>query len=324
MATKIIGTGSSVPQGIVTNDDLSAFVDTSDEWIRSRTGIRQRRLAVEESTTSMAAKAGAKALEGAQMSALDLDLILVATCSADGSMPNTACEVQELLGATHAVGMDINAACSGFVFALNTAHAYINSGFYKNALVIGAETLSRLIDWTDRRTCVLFGDGAGAVVIRADKEGNFQFIQKSDGSKKDALSCKDGRGGNPLKVKEGISEEIVSYLQMDGQEVFKFAVKKVPESILEVVEKVGVSLDEVKYFILHQANERILSSVAKRLGVSVEKFPMNLNLYGNTSAASIPILLDELNQQGKLEKGDRIILSGFGGGLTWGATLMEW
>lgn len=320
MVARIVGTGSAVPENIVTNDDLSRIVDTNDEWISTRTGIRERRIAKEENTTILACRAAKKALENAGMDAADVELILVATCTPDSFFPNTACRVQKEIGAWNAVGFDLSAACSGFVFALSTVQAYIRSGVYKNALLIGAETLSKLLNWEDRGTCVLFGDGAGAVVVKAHETGFMDMVQWSDGRGDSVLTC----GARQMKNVLAPGAQEADYVAMEGQPVFKFAVKKVPECITQVLEKTGTEKEEIRYYVLHQANSRIIQSVAKRLKESEEKFPMNLERHGNTSAASIPILLDEMNREGKLEKGDKIILSGFGAGLTWGAALLEW
>lgn len=321
MAARIAGTGSCVPKQTVSNDFLSGIVDTSDEWISSRTGIRRRRIAKEETTVSMAAEAAGKALLSAGMEPQELDLIIVATLTPDRFMPSTACEVQNAIGAVNAAAFDLGAACSGFLFALNTVCAYMNSGLSKNALIIGAETLSRLIDWEDRSTCVLFGDGAGAAVLKNDGEGVLSFIQKSDGSKGDVLSCFNRGIRNPLNSSP---QELKDYISMDGQEVFRFAVKRVPECIEELLLKTNTAKEDIRYYILHQANERILRSAAKRLHEPEDKFPMNLEEYGNTSAASIPILLDEMNRGGRIKRGDLLVISGFGAGLTWGAALVKW
>lgn len=320
MRTRIIGTGSSLPQKIVTNTYLETIMDTSDEWIRSRTGIGERRVAIEETTTSMAIEASRKALENANVSPEDVDLIIVATVSADMLVQSTACQVQSELGAVNATAFDINAACAGFVFALNTANAYIQSGMYENALIVGVETLSKLSDWNDRSTCVLFGDGGAAAFVRKDEVGILQSVQGSDGGKGEVLTCKS-RPVNNLFVK---NESALDYIYMDGQEVFKFAVKKVPQVILEVLEREGLSVEDIDWFILHQANIRIIQSIKKRLNIPEEKIPANVERCGNTSAASIPILLDEMNQQGLLKRGQKIVMAGFGAGLTWGATLLEW
>lgn len=320
MTIRIAGTGSAFPKTVVTNDDLAKVMDTSDEWISSRTGIKERRIAKDETTAGMATEAARAALANAGMTADELDLIIVGTITGDHLTPSTACEIQAELGAMKAVAFDINAACSGFMFALHTAYAYLQSGLYENALILGAETLSKIMDWEDRSTCVLFGDGAGAAIVRREEKGIFVFDQGSDGVKGRVLSCK-ARPVNNLLVKQG---NVVDYVHMDGQEVYKFAVSTVPASINKVLEKAGVSADEVTYFVLHQANIRILQSVAKRLKVSEEKFPVILDRCGNVSAASVPLLLDDMNKKGMLKRGDKIVMSGFGGGLTWGTALIEW
>lgn len=320
MTARIIGTGSAVPEQIVTNEDLSKIVETSDEWISSRSGIKERRVAKEENTTSLAILAGKRALENAGVTAEEIEVIIVATCTPDYFFPNTACQVQEAIGAKHAVAFDLSAACSGFLFALSTAQAYIRGGIYQKALIIGAETMSKMIDWSDRSTCVLFGDGAGAAVVSAEETGVLELVQKSNGAGKGVLSCKARETRNLLNHESETKE----YLYMEGQPVFKFAVKTVPECVEEVLKKAEVKKEEIRYYILHQANSRIIQSVAKRLKEPEEKFPMNLSLYGNTSAASIPILLDEMNRNGMLNRGDKLVLSGFGAGLTWGAVLLEW
>ena len=320
MTTKIIGTGSYLPENIVTNDDLAQVVETSDEWIRTRTGICQRRIAVEETTAQLAAKAAMRAVEEAGIDPADLDIILVGTSSPEQCFPSTACEVQALIGAPGAVAFDLSAACSGFVFALNTVHAFFKAGIYKTGLIIGVDIVSKLVDWSDRSTCVLFGDAAGAAVVTAAETGVIDMMMRSDGTKGHVLACTARTNGSFLSK----TEPQLGYVSMDGQEVFKFAVKKVPESIREVLEGSGVTLDEVKYFVFHQANYRMFEAIAKRLQVPIEKIPSNIDRVGNTSAATIPVMLDELNKEGKINRGDKIILAGFGGGLTWGATLLEW
>jgi 3-oxoacyl-[acyl-carrier-protein] synthase-3 len=320
---KILGTGSYLPKRVVTNDDLSKLVDTTDEWITSRTGIKERRLTEGETASQLAAGAAKKALESANVSPEEIDLILLATMTADQAMPNAACLVQKAIGAVNATCFDINAACSGFLFALNTANAYLVSGMYRKILVIGAETLSKVVNWDDRSTCVLFGDGAGAVVVEAD-EKKYVAVSGSDGVKGDVLNAGKIALQNFLTdTEEELLREEDYYMTMNGQEVFKFAVKTVPESIHQVTEKAGVAVESIDCFLLHQANVRIISSVAKRLGVDMEKMPVNLSSYGNTSAASIPILLDEVFRSGTICAGSRVILSGFGGGLTWGTVYME-
>lgn len=322
MRAKIIGTGSCLPEKIVTNETLSAIMDTSDQWIRSRTGIRERHLVSSETETtlSMAVQAAREALSDADILPQQLDLIIVATVSSDYITPAAACLVQKELGACHAAAFDINAACSGFLFALNTVDAYIQAGIYQTALIIGVETLSKILDWSDRSTCVLFGDGAGAAVIKAAEEGMIASLQGSDGNGSDVLVCRNRTNNNPW-----ISmDKSPDYLYMNGQEVFKFAVKKETECIQTLLEKAGMEPEEVTYFLLHQANYRIISSIARKLKLPPEKFPTNVDHCGNTSAASIPVLLDEIRKDRKLSPGDILLLSGFGAGLTWGAALLRW
>ena len=320
MTTRIIGTGSCLPETVVTNDFLSTIMDTSDEWITTRTGIRERHLVKDETTTSLAIGAAKQALAAAGVAPAELDLIIVGTVSGDHVTPSTACEVQAGLGAVNAAAFDINAACSGFLFGLHTVNAYIRSGMCKTALVIGAESLSRIMDWNDRSTCVLFGDGAGAAVVRADETGLLAYEQGTDGEKGRHLCCPNRTNNNPLIQ----TDKSLGYTKMDGQEVYKFAVTYVPASILRVLEEAKLQPEDVKYYILHQANLRIIQSVAKRLKLDEDRFPISLDHCGHISAASVPILLDEVNKKGMLQKGDKLILSGFGGGLTWGTCLIEW
>lgn len=321
---KILGSGHYAPHTIVTNDDLSKIVDTNDEWISSRTGIRTRHISDSEETSDLAAKASLEAIKDANINAEDIDMILLATMTPDAMLPNCASVVQSKIGAVNATCFDINAACSGFLFALNTANAYLVSGMCKNILVIGAETLSKVTDWSDRSTCVLFGDGAGAMIVTADNNKAFHSISGSDGLKGGVLTGAATPLKNMLTASNEAADETSNYyMKMDGQEVFKFAVTKVPECINQVVDKAGKSIEDIDMFILHQANVRIISSVAKRLKVAEDKFPINLNHYGNTSAASIPLLFDELRKSGKLDGVNRVVLSGFGGGLTWGASYIE-
>ena len=323
MAVRIIGTGSYLPKKVADNHFLSTIVDTDDEWIQQRTGIKERHLSNgKEGTTYMAAHAAEAALENAGICAEELDMIIVATVSADTYVPSTSCSVQGAIGAIRATCFDLNAACSGFLFSLNTAYAYIEMGMAKTVLVIGAETLSREVDWSDRSSCVLFGDGAGAAIVRWEEGegGLIASVTGSDGSQGDVLTCK-GRGiQNPFHN----SKRKKDYLKMEGQAVFRFAVTTVPRCVKQILKKTELDVEDIKFFILHQANLRILELIAKRLKVDIDKFPMNLDRYGNTSSASIPILLDELNRNHLLERGDKIIMSGFGGGLTWGAMLLEW
>lgn len=320
MSARIIGTGSCLPSLVVDNRKLEEIVDTTDEWIRSRTGIESRHIAVEETTTSMAIAAAQAALEDAGISAGQLDLILVGTISGDCVFPATACQVQSALGAERAVAFDISAACAGFLFGLGIVDAYMKAGGIRTALVIGAETLSKMMDWKDRSTCVLFGDGAGAAVLREEEQGILSILQASDGQKGDALICENRRVNNPYR--ENSNE--LDYTKMNGQEVYRFAVRTVPQSIEKALDEAGVSADEIKYFVLHQANIRILEAVAKRLGQPFEKFPTNLQKCGNISAGSVPVLLDEINRAGKLQRGDKIVLAGFGAGLTCGTAVLTW
>ena len=322
MSIKITGTGSSLPEKIVTNDEIAQLVETSDEWVRERTGIGTRHISTGETVASLAAAAGSQALKSAGKSAGEVELIIVATCSPEMALPGCACQVQKELGAAAAVSFDLNAACAGFLFALNTAYAYISAGIYKNALIIGSEVLSKIVDWSDRTTCVLFGDGAGAVLLEySEEEGGIRgFVQHSDGRKGDVLRCESRALKNPFHTEEAKAE----FVQMDGREIFQFAARQVPACIMEVLEKTGIGKGEVDLFVLHQANVRILEAIAKRLGVSMNKLPVNLTEVGNMSSAAIPVLLDQLNREGKLKKGMKLILSGFGAGLTYGACAVEW
>ena len=291
MAIRIIGTGSYLPKKVADNHFLSTIVDTDDEWIRQRTGIKERHLSNgKEGTTYMATHAAEAALENAGITADELDMIIVATVSADTYVPSTSCQVQGAIGAIRATCFDLNAACSGFLFAMNTAYAYIEMGMAKTILIIGAETLSREVDWSDRSSCILFGDGAGAAIMRQEegKGGLIASVTGSDGSQGDVLTCK-GRGiQNPFHQ----SKRKKDYLRMEGQAVFRFAVTMVPRCIKQILKKTGYDTEDIKFFVLHQANVRILELIAKRLKVDIDKFPMNLDHYGNTSSASIPILLD--------------------------------
>lgn len=308
MTGKICGTGAYIPEKILDNEALSKLVDTSDEWIRSRTGIRRRHIAGEKETVAfMAGEAAKAALQNAKVNGSAVELILAATMSAEEAMPGVAARVQQTIGAKGAASFDINSACTGFLAALNTAQTYIEAGIYKTVLVVGAEKLSSLVDWNDRNSCILFGDGAGAVVLKADPEGLYVQVSHSEGEKGQALTA----------PKNG-------FLQMDGRAVFEFAVSRVPEVIREVLKKAGIEKEEVDFYLLHQANRRIISAAVKRLGLEEERFPMNMEEYGNTSAASIPILLYEEKRRGKLKKDSLLVLSGFGGGLTYGASLLRW
>lgn len=319
MVGKICGTGSYVPPHVMDNNDLAKIVDTSDEWIRERTGIGKRHIIEEETTSYMAGQAALRAVEQSGIDPSEIELILVATSSSEIVFPCAACEVQKTIGAVHAAGYDLNAACTGFVLAFNTAQAYIGAGIYKTVLVIGADSMSNLVDWSDRGTCILFGDGAGAALLRAEEGAPVYMAAHSDGVKGPALT-----GMSRHRKDWKIENDSESYIHMDGQAVFKFAVRKVPEIIEEVLDRAGIGIDEIDYFVLHQANRRIIEAAAKRLKTDITKFPMNLEEYANTSAATVPILLDEMNREGSLHKGQKIMLAGFGAGLTWAACLFEW
>ena len=321
MTGKICGTGSWAPLKVWDNNDLARMVDTSDEWIRERTGVVQRHIAEEnEDTVTMASRAAQRALEDADIKAEEIDLIIVATISPTEIMPCVACGVQEKLGAEKATCFDLNGACTGSLLALNTAQAYLSQGIYQTALVIGAEKLSALTDWTDRGTCILFGDGAGAVVLKAEESGRYAQVTQSIGKKGGALTL---RSRNQIQY-ETDPKAKETYIQMNGKEVFTFAVSKVPEAVKNLLSREKVPCEDIRYYLLHQANRRIVEAVAKRMDQRIEKFPMNLDEYGNTSSASIPILLDEMNQKKLLHDGDKIIIAGFGGGLTWGADVITW
>ena len=320
MTARIAGIGICVPENIITNDDLAKIVDTNDEWIRSRTGICERRISTEDGTSALAAKAAKKALEAAGVSPEEIDILILGTSSPDYNYPSGACEVQAAIGAVNAVAFDISAACAGFIFAMEIVQGFFQAGIYKTALIIGSETLSKVTDWSDRGTCVLFGDGAGAAVLKADEKGIIDMMMGSDGTKGPVLACQSRTLGNFLT---GTKPEI-GFMTMDGQEVFRFAVKKVPESVEILLKKTGIPKEEIKYYVLHQANERIIEAAAKRLKEPMDKVPMSISRYGNTSTASIPLLLNEMVEHGMLEPGDKIVMSGFGAGMTWGAVLLEW
>lgn len=306
MCTRIIGTGSYIPKKVITNDDLSHTLDTSDAWISTRTGIHNRHIAEGMTSSDMAYMAARRAVDDSGLNPADIDVIIVATSSPDYAFPSTAALVQAKLKAVNAACFDISAACTGFIYAYSIAQGYIAGGMYKNILIIGTEVMSEHVDWKDRSVCVLFGDGAGAAMLTADKDNLSSVMIHSDGSRGNVLTCgKDN-------------------IFMDGQEVFKFAVKTVPMSIQDILNKEHIRADDVGMYILHQANQRIIQAVSKRLGISMEKFPMNMQEYGNTSAASIPILLDELNRNNRLVRDELIVMSGFGAGLSWGSIVLNW
>ncbi|RCW69727.1 beta-ketoacyl-ACP synthase III [Saliterribacillus persicus] len=309
MQAGVIGTGHYVPENIVTNKDLEKIVDTNDEWIRTRTGIEERRIAPDDIDTSdLSYKAAVEALKDANIDAKDIDLILVATVTPDKPFPTVSCMLQERLGAHKAAAMDVSAACSGFMYGMITAKQFIDTGAYKYVLIVGAEKLSKITDWEDRNTCVLFGDGAGAAVMGpvADDKGILSFELGADGS-----------GGKYL-------EQNGDYIGMNGREVFKFAVRQMPESSVNVVEKAGFKKEDVDYLIPHQANIRIMEAARQRLGIEEHKMATSVKKYGNTSAASIAIALSEDAKNGKIKENDLVVLVGFGGGLTWGAVALRW
>lgn len=306
----ILGTGHCLPEHVVTNKDLEKFVDTNDEWIRTRTGIEERRIAGKDTTTSdMSLIAAKQALEEANVTAEEIDLILVATVTPDTPFPTVSCMLQDKLGAKNAAAMDISAACSGFIYGVVTAKQFVETKAYKKILVVGAEKLSDITDWTDRNTCVLLGDGAGAAVIGEVSEGRgiLSFELGADGS-----------GGNHLYQNDK------GHLVMNGREVYKFAVKQMPESSVNVIEKIGLSKEDVDYLIPHQANIRIMEAARKRLGIDEDKMARTVKKYGNNSSASIPMALSESVKTGKVKDDDLIVLVGFGGGLTWGAMAIKW
>jgi 3-oxoacyl-[acyl-carrier-protein] synthase III len=316
--TRIIGTGSYLPEKILTNTDLTELVDTSDEWIQQRTGIRQRHIAADNETTSdLALKASQRALEMAGIAPDKLDLIIVATTTPDMVFPSTACLLQAKLGVKGMPAFDVQAVCSGFVYALATADQFMRSGQYEHILVVGAEIYSRILDWQDRGTCVLFGDGAGAVVLkRSTAPGILAARLHADGSYADILSvpgsvCGGKISGRPL-------------LQMDGTAVFKFAVKVLEEVALETLTAAGLQKSDIDWLIPHQANIRIIQATAKKLGLSMERVITTVDRHANTSAASVPLALDEAVRDGRIKPGQHVMLEGVGGGFTWGAVLIKW
>ena len=321
----ITGWGMSVPEKILTNDDLSKMVDTNDEWIQSRTGIRERRIASEDqSSASLATEAAIRALDVANLKPTELDLIIVSSSSPEHIFPSTASLVQDRIGATKAGAFDLSAACTGFIYALDMGAQAIRSGSVKNVLVLGAETLSRFVDWTDRNTCILFGDGAGAFVLQADEKpgGVLSSVLHSDGSGGDLLTLPAGGSRHPATattVQDGLH-----FIQMDGKGVFRFATRVMARATKEALEKAGLGLEDLDLVVPHQANKRIIDAAARGLKLPMEKFMVNLDRYGNTSTASIPIATVEAFESGRLKAGDTVVFVGFGAGLTWGALAAEW
>ncbi|MCX4327557.1 MAG: ketoacyl-ACP synthase III [Lachnospiraceae bacterium] len=323
MTTRIIATGAYAPVQVITNDDMANVVDTSDEWITQRTGIKERHISSGENTSALAVNTARQLLERAGRKAGDIDLIIVATVTADYSTPSVGCIVQKELGASNAVAFDVTAACSGFMFALSIADKYIKAGMYNNAIVIGAETLSKIVDWSDRSTCVLFGDGAGGAYV--EKSETYGIIEEEIGSKGELYDILTGGYTDCANIFNGKEkEDSLWYVNMNGREVFKFATKSVVKSVERVLSGAGVAAEDIKYVIPHQANTRIVDIISNKLRIPHEKFYMNIDRYGNTSSASIPIALNELNEKGLIERGDKVLLTGFGGGMTWGTMLVSW
>ncbi len=319
-----MGFGSYAPENAVTNHDLTSIMDTSDEWIVSRTGISERRISLRENTSQMCTKAAKKILDCTGVAPEEIDVVIIATISPDYTCPSTACLVQDQLGLTNAFAFDVAAACSGFVYSLVLADRLIKGGEYKNALVLGGETISKYLNWEDRGTAVIFGDGAGGVLLSACEGGGILASDlNSNGQKWDAIRM----GCTP--VSNAFNGETydpnVRLLKMDGRSTFDFVVKNIPQSIQRVLDKAGLTLNDIKYIVPHQANSRIVEGVAKKLGVGMEMFYLNISRFGNTSSASIPLALDEMADKGLIKpgSGDKIILTGFGGGLTWGSVLVE-
>jgi 3-oxoacyl-[acyl-carrier-protein] synthase-3 len=324
-SVSITGTGAYVPEKILSNADLERMVETSDEWILTRTGIRERRVATADETTSdMAAEAAKAALENAGVAACDVDLILVATVTPDMFFPSTACFVQTKIGAKRAVCFDVSAACSGFLYAVETARQFVANGTFQTALVIGAEKLSTIVDWTDRNTCVLFGDGAGAAVLqhRPGSRGILSTHMGSDGSYAEILQIPGGGCRYPVTA-ENLHEKLNS-IKMNGKETYKQAVSAMLNAANIVLEQSGLRPEDLACIIPHQANVRIIEAIADRMGVSLEKFMINLDRFGNTSAAAVAIALDEAHRTGRMKRGENVLLVVFGGGLTWAGSVIEW
>ena len=319
---KIASIGAYLPPLVVTNNKISEFVDTNDEWIVQRTGVSERRISEGENTSDIATKAAKIALERAGVNPEELDLIIVATISPDMFIPSVACIVQSNLNADKAACFDISVACSGFVYALEIANGMMQSMNYKNALIIGAEVLSKVTDWTDRATCILFGDGAGAAVLKQNEtKGIIKSYLRADGKKGEALTIGGTDFDTPFSKEKMIADRLI---RMNGREILRFAVSAIVEAVTEVLKDTDVSLDEIKYIVPHQANYRIIKSAAQKLELDEEKFYLNLDRFGNTSGATIPIALNEMYEKNLINKGDKFILVAFGGGLTYAATLIEW
>jgi 3-oxoacyl-[acyl-carrier-protein] synthase III len=318
----VLGCGSYLPRKVLTNAELAARLDTSDDWIVQRTGIRQRHIAADgEFTSHLAINAARAALDHAGIDAQQIDLIVLATSTPDNTFPATAVAVQHGLGISHGVAFDLQAVCSGFVFALTTADNFLRAGAHKRALVIGAETFSRILDWNDRGTCVLFGDGAGAVVLEAQEQPG----KVSDRGVLTTHLRSDGRHKSKLYVDGGPSStQTVGYLRMEGREVFKHAVGMITDVIVDALDATGMTVEDVKWFVPHQANKRIIDASAHKLHIAPEKVVLTVDRHGNTSAASIPLALDVAVKDGRIRKGDIVLLEAMGGGFTWGSALLRW
>lgn len=324
MRVGIIGLGSYLPEKVLTNEDLEKMVDTSDEWITTRTGIKERRIADENTAASdMAKEASEEALKSAGLKPEEVDLIIIATITPDMPLPSTACLLQKKLGASKAVCFDISAACAGFIYAIATAEAFIKSGLYKNALVIGSEKMSTLADWKDRNTCILFGDGAGAVVLAPVKEGGILSVYLgSDGTQADLL--KVPAGGSKMPASKETVEQRLHYIKMSGSELFKHAVRIMADAGDRAASAVNFGCDDIDWVIPHQANIRILNAVAKRMKLGPEKIYLNIEKCGNMSSASTAVALVDAAKEGKIKKGNVVVLDAFGAGLVWGAIVIEW
>ena len=324
IGVKILSSGSYVPEKVLTNFDLEKMVETSDEWISTRTGIKERRIAAkDENTSDLAYKASLKAIEKAKISVDDIDLIILATISPDAPMPSTACYLQKKLKAFNAVAFDISAACSGFIYGVSIAKAFISSGMYKRILLVGVEALSRVTDWTDRNTCVLFGDGAGAMIFEASETENdiVSTYLGTDGTHTDILNIP--AGGSAMPTTKETVEQRLHFVKMLGKEVFKVAVSKMALAVNKAQELVGLTDNDIDLYIPHQANIRIIEAVAKKAGVTNEKVYVNVHKYGNMSAATTIVALDEAYQEGRIKKGNLVELVAFGAGLTWGACILK-
>lgn len=322
----IIGTGSYMPERVLTNEELSKRVETSDEWIVTRTGIRERRIAApDQACSDLAAEAARRALAHAGVQPEEVDMIVVATITPDMGFPNTGCFVQQKIGATRAFCMDLEAACSGFIYALEVASQFVSSGAIRTALVIGSEKISSITDWSDRSLCVLFGDGAGAAVVQARPAGTggvLHTIMRSDGRLADLLKLPGGGSRHPASAET--IEQRLHYMKMDGKEVFKHAVTCMTSVAKDAIAACGLTIADIKLIIPHQANMRIVQAIGQRLGEKSDQYFVNLDKYGNTSAASVIVAMDEAARNGRLKKGDLVLLVAFGGGFTWGASIVEW